>query len=155
LAALVRIECQLAEPRDAYWRNQVEIQRLAASAWVAFVSGRRAAALQQMRTAAAMERVTDKSVITPGPLAPAGELLGEMLLQAGQPAQASAAFVDALSTEPNRFRSTFGAGRAAALIGNIEDARRWYSALLRLAVQADTNRSELVIARAFLARSPQ
>ena len=41
-----------------------------------------------MRAAAAMEDGTEKSAVTPGPLAPARELLGEMLLQLKQPADA-------------------------------------------------------------------
>ena len=41
-----------------------------------------------MRAAAALEDGTEKSAVTPGPLAPARELVGEMLLQMNQPAEA-------------------------------------------------------------------
>ena len=36
-----------------------------------------------MRAAAAAEDATEKAAVTPGPLAPARELLGEMLLETG------------------------------------------------------------------------
>ena len=41
-------------------------------------------ALAEMRAAAAHEDATEKSAMTPGPLAPARELVGEMLLQMDQ-----------------------------------------------------------------------
>ena len=58
-----------------------EIQRRAASAWLAFVERREADALADMRAAATLEDGTEKAAVTPGPLAPARELLGEMLLE--------------------------------------------------------------------------
>ena len=45
-------------------------------------------ALQAMRAAAQREDATEKSAVTPGPLAPARELLGDMLLELKQPAAA-------------------------------------------------------------------
>ncbi len=41
-----------------------------------------------MRAAAALEDGTEKSAVTPGPLAPARELVGEMLLEMNRPADA-------------------------------------------------------------------
>ena len=58
------------------------IQKLGASAWLALAEGKNAEALAAMREAADREDRTEKSAVTPGPLAPARELLGEMLLRA-------------------------------------------------------------------------
>src|SRR5262249_27742570 len=97
---------------EAYWAEQIEIQRRGASAWLAFAEGRRADAIAQMRTAAEREDATEKNAITPGPLAPARELLGEMLLASRQPALALKEFEATLRKEPDRFRALPGAGRA-------------------------------------------
>ena len=69
--------------KDEYWASQVDIQRRGADAWVMFAQGRKDAALTQMRETADMEDLTDKSAVTPGPIAPARELLGFMLLENG------------------------------------------------------------------------
>ena len=71
-----------------------------------------------MRKAADAEDATDKSAISPGPIAPARELLGEMLLEAGNAKDALAAFEATMKKEPNRFRGAYGAARAAEAMGN-------------------------------------
>ncbi len=67
----------------------------------------------RMESAAKMENRTEKSVVTPGPLSPARELLGEMLLEMNEPAQALVQFEATLKKEPRRFRSLYGAAHAA------------------------------------------
>ena len=53
--ALTAIQEQLAAQRETYWAEQAEIQRRAASAWLALAEGRNAEALAEMRAAAALE----------------------------------------------------------------------------------------------------
>ena len=91
----------------------MEIQRRVAAAWVTLAEGRQAEALALMREAADMEDATDKAAVTPGPIKPARELLGEMLLQLNRPAEALVAFEATMKKEPNRFRALYGAARAA------------------------------------------
>ena len=101
-----------------------------------------------MRAAAALEDSTEKSAVTPGPLAPARELLGEMLLELKQPAEARKEFEATLKKEPNRFRAVYGAARAASLTGDRAAARRYYAQLLKICERADKpGRPELVEAR--------
>ena len=88
-------------------------------------------------SAAEREDATEKNAITPGPLAPARELLGEMLLASHQPAQALTAFETALLHEPNRFRALAGAASAASELGDQAMARRYYSQLLKQCARAD------------------
>jgi PAS domain-containing protein len=146
--ALAQIEARLTEQKEAYWAEQVEIQRRSASAWLALVEGRRAEALVAMRAAAAMEDGTEKSAVTPGPLAPARELVGEMLLQMDQPAAALKEFEATLEREPNRFRALFGAARSASLAGDPQKARAYSGALLKICARADKpGRPELEQAR--------
>jgi tetratricopeptide (TPR) repeat protein len=89
-------------------------------------------------------------VVTPGPLAPARELLAEALLDAGQPVAALREFEAVADTEPRRFRAVAGAARAAEQANDREAARRHYGALLNIAPNADAARTELSRARAFL-----
>ena len=138
----------LEKEKDAYWTEQVDIQRSAALAWVTLAEGNPSEALTLMREAADREDATDKSAVTPGPIKPARELLGEMLLQLNRPAEALAAFEATLQREPNRFRATYGAARAAEAAGNHQKARGSYAKLLQIAKGADQpGRPELAVAR--------
>ena len=151
IAELQRLREQLAQAGEGYWTEQVEIQRRGVAAWRDFAAGRTDTALVEMRAAADREDATEKAAVTPGPLAPAQELLGEMLLAAHQPAPALAAFQATLRHEPNRFRALAGAARAAGAAGSPALARRYYTNLLNLAAHADRpGRPELVEAAAAL-----
>ena len=90
--------------------------------------------------------------MTPGPLAPARELLAEMLLEANEPAQALREFETSMRVEPNRFLGLYGAARAAELSGDRSKARAYYAQLVALGEKADTERPELRQAKAFLGR---
>jgi tetratricopeptide (TPR) repeat protein len=148
IEALQKIQDQLLQAKEGYWAGQTEIQRRSASAWLAFTERRETDALAQMRAAATLEDRTEKSAVTPGPLAPARELLGEMLLEFKQPAEARKEFESTLKKEPNRFRAVYGAARAALLMGDHAAARHYYDQLLKICERADTpGRPELVAAR--------
>ncbi len=145
IAALQAIRDRLVQARETYWSEQVEIQRRAAAAWLAFAAGRKGEALAEMHAAAEREDATEKNAITPGPLAPARELLGEMLLAAHEPAQALAAFEATLRHDPNRFRALAGAAKAASAAGDRAATAKYYAELLKLGAHADRpGRSELV-----------
>jgi len=137
IAALERIRQKLTQAGERYWSEQVEIQRRSAMAWRAFGAGRTDLALTAMRAAAEQEDATEKNAITPGPLAPARELLGEMLLAAHQPAPALAEFQATLRNEPNRFRALAGAVRAANESGDRVAARKYSAELRKLAARGD------------------
>jgi tetratricopeptide (TPR) repeat protein len=130
----------------------VEIQRLAAAGWIALARGNSEAALKFMRAAADLEDKNEKHIITPGRMLPARELLGDMLLELKQPAQALTEYESSQLREPNRFRGYFGAARAADGAGDRAKARAYYEKLLALAKNADTQRSELAQARSYVAQ---
>ena len=90
--------------------------------------------------------------VTPGPLVPARELLGEMLLQMEKPSAALQAFEATLKKEPNRFRALSGAIRAATLAGQGARAREHAQTLLTICAKADAPaRPELAAAKKLLA----
>jgi Tfp pilus assembly protein PilF len=106
-----------------------------------------------MRTAADAEERTEKAAVTPGPLAPAREQLGEMLLESGDARGAVAAFNATLDREPNRFRTLHGAARAATAAGDDAAAKRYYAQLVTICARADDPvRGELQQARAAAGR---
>jgi tetratricopeptide (TPR) repeat protein len=146
VARLAALRDQL-EGQDDYWAEQVDIQWRTATAWVAFAEGRRAQGIEAMRAAADIEDASDKAAVTPGPLAPARELLGEMLLEAGRAADALLAFEVSMTREPGRFRGAFGAARAAEAAGDATQARRYFQRTLEIAQDADSPRPELQRAR--------
>jgi tetratricopeptide (TPR) repeat protein len=106
-----------------------------------------------MAAAAALEDTTEKSAVTPGPLAPARELYAEMLMAANEPVKALAEFEANLKKEPNRFKSVYGAGRAAEQSGNLRKARTYYAQLVKICERGDKpGRAALDQARAFLSK---
>ena len=135
--ALIQLREHLTKSNESYWAEQVEIQRRAVSAWTALAERHTEEALQEMKSAAELEDGTEKSAVTPGPLAPSRELLGEMLLQINQPTQALEQFEATLKREPNRFRALYGAGRAAQLKGDDETSRGYFRALQKVCERAD------------------
>jgi tetratricopeptide (TPR) repeat protein len=137
VAALQEIRTRLEKAKDNYWAGQTEIQRLEVNAWSSLAEGRKDLALTMMKSAAEMEDGTEKKAITPGPLAPARELLGEMLLEINQPTQALEQFEATLKKEPNRFRALYGAARAAQVSGNREASRKYFAELLKICEHAD------------------
>jgi tetratricopeptide (TPR) repeat protein len=110
--SLATFRDRLAE-REPYWSEQVAIQHLGARAWVHLAEGRADSALATMRAAVEREDATEKSAVTPGPLAPARELLGDMLLQLGRPAEALVEYQKTLVVEPNRRRAKAGILKAS------------------------------------------
>jgi predicted Zn-dependent protease len=141
----------MAQVEQGYsWSAQVEVQRLAAWAWCAHAEGDNAGALRWMRSAADLEDKTDKHPVTPGPVLPARELLGELLMELDQPALAFPEFEAVLRGSPKRFNATYGAARAAELSGDRKRATERYSELLQLCGQAAAQRLEVQNARAYL-----
>ncbi|MEQ1912267.1 MAG: hypothetical protein ABMA15_25830, partial [Vicinamibacterales bacterium] len=141
---------KLGQMNDPYWREQVDIQRRVALAWVALGEGRSREALELMSAAADAEDATDKAAISPGPLAPARELLGEMLLSSGDASAAVKAFQATMIKEPNRFRGLSGGAMAAEKAGNRSLARQLYQRLVQIASGGNASRPELQHARDFL-----
>lgn len=138
----------LARAHEAYWTEIVTIQRLGASAWIALANGRSADALRLMREAADREDRTEKSAVTPGPLAPAREMLAEMLLQVKRPQDALAELGKTMQKEPNRYRAMADAVSASEALGDRSAARTYARQLATICARGDRpGRPELEAAR--------
>jgi hypothetical protein len=128
--SLESIRDALSGRKEAYWSEQVAIQALSARAWLDLGDGRVDSALARMKEAVTREDATEKDAVTPGPLYPAREMLGDMLIQLHRPRSALAEYQRALIKEPNRYRSLVGAERAARSAGDKATAKKMRSKIL-------------------------
>lgn len=151
-ARLAALRDGLLAAKIGYWADQVDIQRLLVAGLIARAEGRHDDALQLIRAAADREDATEKHPVTPGSIVPAREVLGEVLLDLGRPAEALREFEASQQKDPNRLRGYYGAARAADLAGDKAKARAQYGQVVTLAVQADSERPEVTQAKAYLAK---
>jgi tetratricopeptide (TPR) repeat protein len=144
---LTAIRDREIEMKDDYWAQQVDIQKRGAVAWVLFAQGKKADGIAAMKEAATIEDSTEKSAVTPGPIAPARELLGYMLLENKQPKEALAEFDAVMKKEPNRFLAIYGAAQASEALKQTTRAKGYYKQLVEICAEAGTERPELQYAR--------
>jgi hypothetical protein len=152
IAKLAELRDKLTAEKNAYWAEQVGIQWQVASAWVLNAEGKGDEAIKLMGAAADAEDKTEKSPVTPGPLAPARELFGQMLLERGLAKEALAAFDATKAKEPNRFNGFAGAAAAAEKLGDKAQAKANYEKLFAL-VGGTGDRPQIAAARQYLANN--
>jgi hypothetical protein len=150
VARLAELRDKLRDAKDAYWSEQVDIQRQVAAAWVLYAEGKRDDALNAMSAAADAEDKTEKHPVTPGGPQPARELYGVMLLDSGNARDALAAFEATLKKEPNRLGAYAGSAKAAERSGDKAKALEYSEKIVAIAGGADNTRAEVADARASL-----
>jgi len=111
---LRQIESQLRTSGNDYWATQTGILALEVSAWSAQADGKPGEAVASMREAADTEDGIEKLPVTPGPIIPAREQLGYLLLEQKQPRPASKEFATALTNAPGRRGALQGAAQASS-----------------------------------------
>jgi tetratricopeptide (TPR) repeat protein len=141
--ALTALHKSLQDAKNSYWATEVEVQRLSTAGWIAFAQKNNADALKYMRAAADLEDRSEKHIVTPGRVLPARELLGDMLMEMGQPAQALKEYEASMQREPNRFRGMYGAAVAAEAAGERGKAKQYYARLAELTKGAPASRPEM------------
>lgn len=112
VATLRQLEGRLRASGDSYWATQVNIMAREVSAWSAQAAKKPGEAVALLRSAADDEDGIEKLPVTPGPIVPAREQLGELLLAQGDPASASTAFATATISAPGRQGAARGAAQA-------------------------------------------
>lgn len=112
---LRQIEAQLRTSGNDYWATQVEILTREVMAWSAQADNKLHEAEALMRASADEEDAIEKLPVTPGPIVPAREQLGSLLLEQNHPALALKEFEIALANAPGRRGAVQGAARAAQL----------------------------------------
>ena len=151
IEAIKTLRATLEKANQSYWADRSEEQILTISAWIGLKEGTREEALKFMRAAADGEDGSIKNVAMENRLYPFRELLGELLLEMGQPVAALKEFETALKQTPNRYRALLGMARAANGAGDRQKAAEYYGRLVELARNADDERAETREAKAYLA----
>lgn len=139
------------ETPNAYWAGRVAIKKTILEARLAMATGNSDKALELMQRAAELDDLSEKSARSPGPEAPARELLGQLLLELGRPEAAREAFRRSLVRDPRKFHSVFGAALSAEKTGDIAAATDLYHQLVETCSSEEAaGRSEVRHAREFL-----
>jgi len=99
---LQALEQDLRKQGKSYWAEQAAIQSAEAEAWISLAKRDGEAAEKLMRSAADREESIEKLPLTPGPIVPAREQLGYLLLELNQPQRALPEFEASLEQSPWR-----------------------------------------------------
>lgn len=148
---LRELEAATGKTGEVLFARNIRVLRLELNAWLAHLAGEEEASVLLMQESADLEASTPKHAVTPGPTLPAHELLGDLLMEQKQPAEALAAYERSLELYPRRFNGLLGAARAARELGDEASARTFYQELLEVA-EGGTRQPALQEAQSYLAR---
>jgi len=151
VAKLIEIRAGLEKANQSYWAGQVEIQVLAAQAWIAQAQSKPEEAVKFMRAAADLEDSSEKHVAMENRFYPMRELLGDLLMEQGQAGEALKTYEASMKNARERLRGFYGAAKAAEALGDKQKATTYFTELLRLTKNADTDRPEIRAAKQALA----
>ena len=134
-------------------RPAISIMEREMAALIELAGGHTETAVEILKSAARSELDLPAPLGLPAPIKPAPELLGEVLLEAGRPAEAAPHFESVLKLRANRSLSVLGRARAAAASGDTVVAHQRYAELLANYDHADADVSEVQEARSALANN--
>jgi len=129
IAALSTCLEQVKAIGSTYWQSQVYVLNLEAQAWAAHADNKADQAILLLRKAADEEDAIEKLPVTPGPIVPAREQLGDLLLTLNRAKEALPEFEAALLAAPQRRGSLEGAAKASDLLGDKNKARQYRASL--------------------------
>jgi len=132
LERLRETKSKLRAAGNSYWSDQVSIQALEVEAWITAAQADDPTAKKLLTRAADFEDSMEKLPLTPGPIVPAREQLGELLLQMNQPSDALQQFEVALQQSPGRRNALLGAKTAAELSKNKQKSELYAAELQKL-----------------------
>jgi tetratricopeptide (TPR) repeat protein len=151
MARLTQLRDLTTDPKFGYFQKHLALQVEAVGAWITYAEGKKDEAVAALRKAADAEDKLGKHPVSPGPIIPIYEQLGDMLIELKRPADALPAYEAALKTSPRRFNSLYGAGHAAELAKNAGAAKKYYQELVDM-VGDGAQRPEATEAKKYLAK---
>lgn len=152
MARLRALADRATELKTPYWVEQIGIQMDVVRGLAAFKGGQAQEGLAALRKAADREDASEKSVVSPGPLLPAREVLATALLESGDAVAALREFEAVLTKEPNRLRAMGGAAVAAERAGDAAKMGEYARRISAQTEQADAGVPGLQLARTSVAR---
>jgi tetratricopeptide (TPR) repeat protein len=151
IGKLKELRAGLEKANQGYWAEQVEVQILAAQAWLAQGREKPEEAVKFMAAAADLEDSTEKHVAMENRLYPMRELLADLLMAQGEPGAALLAYEQSMIAAPQRLRAYYGAAKAADASGDKAKAKTYFGKLAQLTRGADGDRTELREMKVYLA----
>jgi hypothetical protein len=130
--------------------KQVLIQIKILQGWLSFYQGDSEKGIALIKEATEMEDVIGVNGITPAKITPAWEFLGDMYLAKGNTEAALKAYETNFIDNPNRFNGLYGAAIAAKKLNKNDKAKAYFSKLLELAKNSNSDRIELKEAKKFI-----
>jgi tetratricopeptide (TPR) repeat protein len=118
-----------------------------ATAWLAFAEGQNEEAIGLLKSVADKQNAIGKGEVE----LPAREMLADMLFRLDRPAEALAQYEKSMKIDPNRFNALAGAAQAAEQAHEPAKASIYYAALLKNCDGSNSDRPELVRAKALVA----
>ena len=152
IGRLTELDQHATAAGEDVFARQIRILRLELDAWNAHAAHDDASAIARMQEAVELEGSTPKPAVTPAATLPASELLGDLLIELGRPAEAADAYRAALQRFPRRFNGTLGLARALAQTGDSAGAAAVYRDLLQIAEHG--TRASIGEARDFVKAHP-
>ena len=131
IARLDACRQQLLASKKDYWATQVDILGKEARAWQSAAGVHPDDGVATLRLAADQEDAIEKLPVTPGPIIPAREQLGDLYLQLHKPQEALDAYKTALAAAPGRRAALHGAALAADAAGDTRTASQMRQLLSR------------------------
>lgn len=131
--------------------NQVPAQRVEqreVDGWLAYAEGKSDEAVADLRGAANFEESDREDPVC----VPAREMLADLLLELKHPKESLVQYEAVLKDYPNRFDALYGAARASEAAANSQQARDYYSQLVKISLPG-ADRPELRVARDYVAAS--
>ena len=128
-----------AMPYPSSWKTTDAVLSRQLEAKILFSEGEMDRALALATEAAALEDAMSFDFGPPDIVIPSHELMGEMLLAAGRPAEARKEFEASLARAPRRAQSLLGLARAASKAGDAEAANAAYTELGGVWKKADAD----------------
>jgi tetratricopeptide (TPR) repeat protein len=111
-ARIIALEAAAQRSGEVLFMRNIQQLRLQLDGWIRHLEGRPDEGRALLREAVALELATPKHAVTPGPILPASELLGDLLMEQGRAAEALEAYREALARYPGRRNALRGVERA-------------------------------------------
>ncbi len=153
LDILINLRDRLNEAKNSYESGQVTIQIESIKGWIEYSKGNTEKAIEYMKLASKLESETSKAAVTPGEIIPAEELLADLYMLTGKHKEALKSYELNLKGRPFRFNGLYGAAKAAQKLDNNELAAYYFEQLIKVSVDVNSSRPELLEAKDFLANN--
>lgn len=150
LEILEELSKEIIAEGNAYKIQQIKIHLKQVQGLIYFSKGSQEEGIALAKEAVEMEDIVGIHGVTPSKVIPAREFLGDMLLSINDFSGALMAYELNMNSNPNRFNGVYGAAIAAKKSGDLKKATLYFEQLISLTENTNSDRPELMEAKAFI-----